>query len=306
MQTKRVKKDIHGVVLLDKHTGASSNKVLQKLKWIYKAKKAGHTGSLDPLATGLLPICFGQATKVTEYLLDGDKKYTTKIKLGEATDTYDAEGNVTESKLVNIQDEQLLDALENFKGNIKQVPPMFSALKKDGQPLYKLARKGEIIDRPARDMTVYDLVMERVDELHVNLSVHCSSGFYIRSLAHDFGQTLGCGAHVVELRRTESKGISVDHAHSLDSLENLDETRRNELILPIDTLLQHFPKIEINHAQSISLLQGRVTNMDLQRIDNEGYQTSELSRFYSDNGDLFGVGEINTDGQLKTHKMFIT
>lgn len=290
-----MKKNIHGVILLDKPTGKTSNAVLQRIKWLLSAKKAGHTGSLDPLATGLLPLCFGQATKVSEYLLHSHKKYTTVLKLGEVTDTLDSEGEVTATLPVDVSDEQLQHALEQFRGDIKQVPPMYSALKKDGQPLYKLARKGEVIERPARDMTVHSLEARRIDNVHVELKVHCSSGFYIRSLCHDLGQVLGCGAHVVELRRTDIKALTVEQAHSMDDIEN---TELKDLLLPIDTLIEHMPKIEISDAQATSMLQGKVTS-------SEGLQTTELTRFYRTNGALFGVGEVSETGAIKAQKTFV-
>jgi tRNA pseudouridine55 synthase len=292
---KKQKNNIHGVILLDKPTGKTSNAVLQRIKWLLSAKKAGHTGSLDPLATGLLPLCFGQATKVSEYLLHSHKKYTTVLKLGEVTDTLDSEGEVTFTKPVNVTEEQLQNALEQFRGDIKQVPPMYSALKKDGQPLYKLARKGETIERPARDMTVHSLEARRIDELHVELKVHCSSGFYIRSLCHDIGEVLGCGAHVVELRRTDIKALKVEQAHSMDDIENAE---LKDLLLPIETLIEHMPKIEISDAQVTSMLHGKVTPA-------EGLVTNELTRFYKTSGELFGVGEVSDTGVIKAQKTFI-
>ena len=292
---KRPKQNIHGIILLDKPIGMSSNQALQKVKWIFNAKKAGHTGSLDPLATGLLPLCFGQATKVSEYLLDSHKKYRTVIRLGETTDTLDSEGEVLETRPVNITEAQIEAALDQFRGKIKQVPPMYSALKKDGQPLYKLARKGQNIERPARDMTVHSLKATLIDKQHVELQVHCSSGFYIRSLAHDLGEVLGCGAHVVELRRTDIKSISVSDAVSIDFLES---ARLEEVLQPIDSLLGDMPKLEISDEQAVSLTQGKVTPA-------QGLQTSELTRFYTPNKRLFGVGEVRSEGVLKTRKMFI-
>lgn len=290
-----MKKDIHGVILLDKPTGMSSNAALQKIKHGFNAKKAGHTGSLDPLATGLLPICLGQATKVSEYLLKSHKKYTTVLKLGEVTDTLDSEGEVTITMPVDVSDEQLQAALDQFRGDIKQVPPMYSALKKDGQPLYKLARKGEIIERPARDMTVHSLEATRIDLDHVELSVHCSSGFYIRSLCHDLGQVLGCGAHVVELRRTDIKAISVEVAHSLEQVLAAD---LKDVLLPLDVLIDDMPKIEISDAQANSMIQGKPTLAgDL--------VTSELTRFYQPNGYLYGVGQVSEDGYIKAQKTFV-
>ena len=292
---KKQKNDIHGVILLDKPIGMSSNGVLQRIKHCFNARKAGHTGSLDPLATGLLPICFGQATKVSEYLLNSHKKYTTVIRLGEVTDTLDSEGEVTISKPVDVSEQQLQDALAQFKGDIKQVPPMYSALKKNGQPLYKLARKGEVIERPARDMTVYSLEAERLDDVHVKLSVHCSSGFYIRSLGHDLGQVLGCGAHVVELRRTDIKALNVGVAHSLD---HILQAPLESLIQPLDILIDHMPKIEISDAQAMSMIQGKPTSAS-------GLLTDELTRFYQPDGYLYGVGEVSDTGFIKAQKTFV-
>ncbi len=248
------------------------------------------------MATGLLPICLGQATKVSEYLLGADKKYTTVIKLGEVTDTYDSEGEVIESNPVNVSDAELLAVLPQFRGNIEQVPPMYSALKKDGKPLYKLARQGEVIDRPARNMTVHSLFAERIDDKHVRLDVHCSSGFYIRSLAYDMGQALGCGAHVVELHRTESKGVSLDQAVTLEQLEESD--CRQAALQAIDVLIQDMPSLEVSDEQADSLLQGRVTPA-------AGLAAEQLNRFYRPDGSLFAIGRVTSDGCLKTSKMFI-
>lgn len=295
-QFKSRKEIINGVILLDKPTGMSSNQALQKVKWLFQAKKAGHTGSLDPLATGLLPLCFGQATKVSQYLLDSHKKYTTVIKLGEVTDTLDSEGEVTLVRPVSVTDEQIQQALVQFIGDIKQVPPMYSALKKDGQPLYKLARKGEVIERPARDMTVHSLSAERVDENHVRLFVHCSSGFYIRSLAFDLGEVLGCGAHVVELRRTQIKSLLAEHAYSIADIEGATDVK--SLLLPTDSLLQDMPKIVISEAQAAALLQGKT-------VSAEDLETKSLSRFYTPDNRLFGIGEVNDTGCLKTHRIFM-
>jgi len=292
---KKQKNNIHGVILLDKPTGLSSNGALQRIKHCFNAKKAGHTGALDPLATGLLPICLGQATKVSEYLLHSNKKYTTVIKLGEVTDTLDSEGEITQTKPVDVSDSQLQAALVQFRGDIKQVPPMYSALKKDGQPLYKLARRGEIIERPERDMTVYGLEARRIDSFHVELNVHCSSGFYIRSLAHDLGQVLGCGAHVVKLRRTDIKAINVDAAHSLEHVLSAD---LKEVLLPLEVLIQHMPKIQITDAQAMSMVQGKPTLA-------EGLKTDQLTRFYQPNGYLYGVGEVSETGFIKARKTFV-
>ena len=292
---KKNKKNVHGILLLDKPTGMSSNKALQIIKHRFNAAKAGHTGSLDPLATGLLPICFGQATKISEYLLHSHKRYQTSIKLGEVTDTLDSEGEVTQRCDVTVSDEDINKALAQFRGDIKQVPPMYSALKKDGQPLYKLARKGEVIERPARDMTVFELTAERLDDVHVKLNVHCSSGFYIRSLAHDLGQALGCGAHVVELRRTHIKSTSVLQAHSLEVIE---QAKLVDVLLPIDTLISEMPKLMLSETQQTNLKHGRAASA-------EGLTSDGISRLYSADDSLFGIGEVTELGQIKTHKMFV-
>ncbi|GAA6138862.1 tRNA pseudouridine(55) synthase TruB [Arenicella sp. 4NH20-0111] len=299
-QYKNKKNQIHGVLLLDKPLGLSSNAALQKVKWLYQAKKAGHTGALDPLATGLLPICFGQATKVSEYLLGSSKKYTTTIKLGEVTDTRDAEGVVIDKIAVDVSDAQIEEVLSQFRGQIKQVPPMYSALKKDGQPLYKLARKGKEIELPARDMTVYSLAAERTSDVLLKLEVHCSSGFYIRSLGHDIGQALGCGAHVVELRRTDIKSISVRQSHSIEALTDLenDQQALTDLLLPIDVLISDMPQLQVSDKQIKSLLCGKPTQSD-------GLVTSGLTRFYRPNGGLFALGEVRQNSQIKTQKIFV-
>ncbi|MEM7357733.1 MAG: tRNA pseudouridine(55) synthase TruB [Pseudomonadota bacterium] len=292
---KEAKNNIHGVILLDKPGGMSSNQALQKVKHRFNARKAGHTGSLDPLATGLLPICLGQATKVSEYLLNSHKRYTTVIRLGETTDTLDSEGEVQERREVLVEDEQLEGALDQFRGEIKQVPPMYSALKKGGQPLYKLARSGQEVERKARDMTVFELCAKRLDQHHVELDVHCSSGFYIRSLAHDLGQALGCGAHVVELRRTHIKSISVAQAHSL---ENIEQGSLKSVLLPIDSLLGELPKTQISEAQATSLQHGKQTSA-------AGLEPICLTRLYRGADSLFAIGEITARNTIKTHKIFV-
>lgn len=293
------KQNIHGVVLLDKPSGMSSNQALQKVKWLFSAKKAGHTGSLDPLATGLLPICFGQATKVSAFMLDSSKRYETVIKLGQTTDTYDSEGQVLLQRDVDVSAEAVESALPQFRGAIEQVPPMYSALKKDGQPLYKLARQGKEIERPARPMFVHELTAELVDDTHLKLEVHCSSGFYIRSLAYDLGEVLGCGAHVTVLRRTTIKSLTVQEALSLAKLEQLKEQGKlMEQIQPIDVLLEGMPSISINEGQQTALLHGK-------KPVYEQPMATGLHRFYSADNTLFGIGEQIEGGTLKSNKIFV-
>jgi len=294
---KRETQNIHGIVLLDKAQGLTSNRALQQVKHLFNARKAGHTGSLDPLATGLLPICFGQATKISEYLLHSHKKYRTTIKLGETTDTYDSEGQILHSEAVQVSDSKIESALQQFRGEIKQTPPMYSALKKHGQPLYKLARKGEVVERPQREMTVHSLTAKRIDQTHLQLEVHCSSGFYIRSLAHDLGQALGCGAHVVELRRTSIKQTDLSQAVSFAQLQAMDNPL--QALLPIDSLLADMPVLKISQSHALRLLQGKKTVL-------ENTLETPLSRLYTGTDKLFGIGKIDQLGQLKTQKMFVT
>lgn len=292
---KQKKRDIHGVILLDKPSGMSSNAALQKVRHHFGAKKAGHTGSLDPLATGVLPICLGQATKVSEYFLHSSKRYLAKLRLGQTTDTYDSEGKLQEERAVDISDTQLDASLDQFRGEILQVPPMYSALKKDGQPLYKLARQGIEVQREARTMQVHELTCTRLSETELQLDIHCSSGFYVRSLVHDLGQELGCGAHMSGLRRTEVKGVGLDQCLSLEDLLNSELI---DVLLPIDTLLETFPKLEIRNEQVERLKMGQAVHTDLSA-------SSQLQRIYDEAGSLFAIGEVRANGQLKTHKIFV-
>jgi len=258
-RSSKTKLALHGVVLLNKPSGMTSNAAMKKLRWRFNAKKAGHTGSLDPMATGLLPICFGQATKVCEYLLHSSKRYRARVKLGESTDTYDAEGEIIERSDVDVSDQQLADALERFKGEIMQVPPMYSALKRQGQPLYKLARRGERVDRPARKMQVLGLSFTRQRETEIDIDLHCSSGFYVRSLAHDLGEALGCGAHLTRLQRTGIKDIEVEQSIGLDQLL---ESEFADVVLPIETLIADMPKLNISDEQAKRLGQGQSVHLD--------------------------------------------
>ena len=214
-QVKRIRRKVDGVLILDKPRGMSSNAALQKVRWLLNAEKAGHTGSLDPLATGVLPLCFGEATKFSQYLLDADKGYETVMQLGVTTTTGDAEGEVVEQRPVEVGEAQLLEALEGFRGAISQIPPMYSALKRDGQPLYKLARAGEVVEREARSVTIARLELAAFEGDRPRLQVACSKGTYIRTLVEDIGQVLGCGAHVAELRRTQVGPFSLAQAVSM-------------------------------------------------------------------------------------------
>lgn len=241
---RRPRRPIDGVLLLDKPQGITSNQALMRVRHLYQADKAGHTGSLDPLATGLLPVCLGEASKFTQYLLDADKVYVTRIRLGVATTTGDAEGDVVAEAAVPVLDAAAIEqVLDRFRGDIDQVPSMFSALKKDGRPLYELARKGIEIERPARRVTIHRLTMLSVEGDEWTLEAHVSKGTYIRSLAEDIGEVLGCGAHLAGLRRTHSGGLDVAHAVTLDRLAELDEAGRDALLRGPDCMLADWPAV---------------------------------------------------------------
>lgn len=241
---------VDGILLLDKDTGLSSNRALQQVKHLFNARKAGHTGSLDPLASGLLPLCFGEATKLSQYLLDSDKRYLTTFKLGETTTTGDVEGEVIARQVVDISEQKLQQALTNFSGVFEQVPPMYSALKKNGQPLYKLARQGIEIERKPRTVEILDLTVINFDGERVELDVHCSKGFYIRSLAFDLGEALGCGAHVTELRRTSVGKFNVEDAIKFTDLERMDNQQRQEQLLPVDAGIVNMPFVNLSEDAS--------------------------------------------------------
>jgi tRNA pseudouridine55 synthase len=281
---------------LDKADGISSNKALQQVRHLYGAKKAGHTGSLDPIATGLLPICFGQATKLCSYLLGSKKSYQAIIQLGQTTDTYDREGEVMQERAVAVDQAQLETTLSQFRGEIEQVPPMYSALKRDGQPLYKLARQGKEVKREARTMVVHSLSANLISADLVKLEVTASSGFYVRSLAYDLGEALGCGAHIKELRRTAINTYSIDDAVTFDQLADLKESSELPL-LPIDSLLMDLPELQLNEQQHRTLMFGqRVHDLDAP----EGRY-----RLYDQEKQIFAVGIVDHEKQLKTEKVFV-
>ncbi len=257
MNIKKTRRDVHGVLLLDKPQGMTSNDALQKVKRIFNAKKAGHTGALDPLATGMLPICFGEATKFSQYLLDSDKRYRVIAKLGERTDTSDADGQVICTKPVNVTQTQIDEALSHFRGDILQVPTMFSALKYQGKPLYEYARQGIVIEREARPISVYENQFIQYDfaKQELTLEIHCSKGTYIRTIIDDLGELLGCGAHVIYLRRLQVSNYPVDKMISLDELQNISE--KEPLLMPVDSPLQASRKVVLSESQGKDILLGR-------------------------------------------------
>ncbi len=252
-----IRRPLDGVLLFDKPLELSSNIALQKVRRLFQAEKAGHTGTLDPLATGLLPICFGEATKFSNALLESDKTYRALIQLGQITTTGDAEGEITSTCAVKLEPAQVSAALRNFMGQIEQVPPMHSAIKYQGKPLYEYIRKGVTVERKSRSVTIYELILERFAGDELEITVRCSKGTYIRTLAEDIGQSLGCGAHLRGLRRTAIGRFRLEGAHTLAQLEAMTMPQRDACLMPLDNLLQELPALELDAAQMIRIAQGQ-------------------------------------------------
>jgi tRNA pseudouridine55 synthase len=254
------RRPVHGVVLLDKPVGLSSNQALQKVKWLLRAEKAGHTGTLDPLATGVLPLCFGAATKFSQLHLDADKTYETTLRLGEKTSTGDAEGEVIEHRAVSCSLGQVVEVLDRFTGPISQLPPMHSALKKDGKALYEYARAGVEVEREPRQVTIHELEMLDADLVSdtpsLRLRVHCSKGTYIRTLGEDIGAALGCGAYLSALRRVETGGFGLARCVTLEQIEALPEELRLSVLLPVDTLLAGHARVTLGSEDAARFLSG--------------------------------------------------
>ncbi|HYD80484.1 MAG TPA: tRNA pseudouridine(55) synthase TruB [Paucimonas sp.] len=255
---KKKRVPVHGVLLLDKPAGLSSNDALGKAKWLLNAVKAGHTGTLDPFATGLLPLCFGEATKFSQDLLDADKTYETVVRLGVRTTTGDTEGDVLETLPVSATREAIEGVLTAFRGEIDQVPPMYSALKRDGKPLYEYARAGVTLEREARRVTIHALELLDYTAPYLRLRVRCSKGTYIRVLGEDIGAALGCGAHLQDLRRIAVGDLTLEHAVTLGSLESIvGEAERIALLAPVDALLSSFPALDLSPELSDRFLHGQ-------------------------------------------------
>jgi tRNA pseudouridine55 synthase len=254
---KPARQPIDGVLLLNKQVGITSNAALQKAKWLLNAKKAGHTGTLDPFADGLLPLCFGEATKFSAYLLDADKRYRAVLQLGVTTTTGDPEGEILATREVDISRAAVEAVLPSFMGEIEQIPPMHSALKHQGRPLYEYARAGIEIERPPRKVTIRSLELIECAPPRLVLDVQCSAGTYIRTLAQDLGAALGCGAHLTALTRTAAGGFNLGQAHTLAELEALDPTQRQALLLSADCLVAHLPAVQLDESGVAALCQGR-------------------------------------------------
>ena len=286
---------VDGILVLDKPRGISSNNALQQVKTLFKAQKAGHTGSLDPLAHGMLPICFGVTTRLSAFLLDADKHYQVRVRLGETTATGDQEGEVLQTRsAAGIDAQQITAVLPPFRGVISQLPPMYSALKHQGQRLYKLARQGIEVEREPREITIYDLQLGAVEGCEFELQVHCSKGTYVRTLAEDIGEALGCGAHVVGLRRTGVGPYTEFPMVTLAQVEAMAEqgmTSLDELLLPADSALSHWPALHINANMSFYLKQGQPVLVP--KAPTEGWV-----RLYQEEALFLGVGEVLPDGRI--------
>jgi len=290
---KTPRRALHGVLLLDKPLGLSSNDALQKAKWLLRAEKAGHTGTLDPLATGLLPLCFGAGTKFSQISLDADKAYEAVLRLGVKTSTGDAEGEVLEQRAVQVTREQIEAACLAFTGAIDQVPPMHSALKHEGRPLYEYARAGIVIERPSRRVTIHAIdIIDWQDEC-LTLAVRCSKGTYIRTLAEDIGQSLGCGASLSALRRTASGPLAIGEAISLDALAALTEIEREALLRPPDSLLSDWPELRLDQTEAARFLNGL-----RRRLYSDSNEDAPHVRVYGPEPHAFLGSAHITDGEL--------
>lgn len=291
---------VNGIVLLDKPAGFTSNQALQKVKRLFNARKAGHTGSLDPIATGLLPICFGNATKISGFLLEADKGYVATCQLGIKTNSGDREGEVISTRKVDGVTEAIIkELLKDFTGQIQQLPPMHSAIKKNGTPLYKLAHQGIEVEREPRTVTIYDLQLLSLQQDILKLKIHCSKGTYIRTLAEDIGEALGCGAHVSELRREQ---VGPFYAEKMLTMEQLQEKAHqgidtlDSIIIPIEKALMQWPQINLPGEAAFYLQQGQAVFVP--KMKEKG-----LVRLYAGEGRFLGVGHILEDGRVAPKRL---
>lgn len=295
------KRFVNGILLLDKPEGMTSNAALQIVKRLYEANKAGHTGSLDPLASGMLPICFGEATKFSQFLLEADKYYRVTAKLGIKTTTGDREGEVVSQRTIPAITQDLLNSLfTQFTGTIEQVPSMYSAIKHNGQPLYKLARQGIEIPRESRQVLIHELLLLEAGADYFNFEVRCSKGTYIRTLVEDMGETLSCGAHVTQLRRLRAGPYQPEQMQSLSHLEQLQQTQSKELLdsylLPVDSSIATWPLLPLSEAAIYYLKQGQPVIIPHAPADG-------WVRLSHKNGGFIGVGEILKDGRVAPRRL---
>ncbi|MBY4898077.1 tRNA pseudouridine(55) synthase TruB [Cupriavidus sp. AU9028] len=303
------RRDVHGVLLLDKPLGLSSNDALVRAKRLLRANKAGHTGTLDPLATGLLPLCFGEATKFSQDLLDADKTYEATVRLGQRTSTGDAEGEVIAQRPVTCDSAAIAAMLVRFTGEIEQVPPMYSALKKDGRPLYEYARAGQTVERAARRVTIHAIALlasELPQAPCFTIRVTCSKGTYIRTLAEDIGEALGCGAHLTALRRTGVGDLTLAGAVTLEQLGEHDDAGRPGLLAPVDALLQRCVPVTLDGDAARRFLQGqRIAGRDLApgAVGTDGLGEDTLARVYGgEPARLLGVARFR-EGALRPERL---
>lgn len=286
---------VDGILPLDKPVGISSNAALQAVRRMFGAEKAGHAGTLDPLASGLLPVLFGQATRFSGWLLDADKAYRASVRLGVTTQTADAEGKVLETRPVELALAQIDDALARFRGEIEQVPPMYSALKRAGRPLYELARQGLTVERAPRRVRIERLDLLEFSGTRLDIQVVCSKGTYIRTLAEDIGRALGCGAHLAALRRTAAGNFTIEQAAALDHLAGLDDDGRTGWLRPVDELLTQLPGIELDPSESQRFSQGQAVGRTV--AEGQDY------RVYASAGAFLGVGGGQPGGRLQPRRL---
>ena len=293
-------RSINGILLLDKPQGISSNKALQQVKHLYFAAKAGHTGALDPLATGMLPICLGEATKFSQYLLNSDKGYRVIGKLGIRTDSCDSTGEIVETRPVNVSEKSLMTALDKFRGDTQQVPSMFSALKRDGQPLYKLARQGIEVEREARDISVYHLELIRFEGDEIELDIECSKGTYIRNIIDDLGQELGCGAHVTMLRRTFVADYPAEQMVTIEQLQadHAAELSLDDYLMPMESPIMHLDAATLDDDSAYYFGHG-------QAINYPNLNVGELIRVYDEAKNFLGVAEVDEEQMLAPKRLVV-
>lgn len=298
--TARNRRPVNGVLLLDKPVGWTSNAALQTVKRLYQAAKAGHTGSLDPLASGLLPLCLGEATKLSGLLLNANKSYRFTCRLGVTTATGDADGEVLATRRVGPLDREQVEAvLQRFRGVIQQVPPMYSALKRNGQPLYKLARKGIEVEREPRAVTIHELRLLRLEAQALECEMRCSKGTYVRTLAADLGEALGCGAHIAALRRTAVEPYDATRMVTLDTLQERAEqgfAALDELLLPLDSAVADWPAVRVQGDAAFYLRQGQPVLVP--RAPTQGWV-----RLYENDQCFLGIGEILDDGRVALRRL---
>jgi tRNA pseudouridine55 synthase len=292
---------ISGILLLDKPHGLTSNGALQRVKRLFSAKKAGHTGSLDPIATGMLPICFGEATKFSQFLLESDKSYEVVATLGIRTNTGDTEGEIVETlPIVDVTTARIQDIMKNFVGEIDQIPPMFSAIKVKGQALYELARRGIEIERQSRRIRIFSLALTHLDEQSFSFRVHCSKGTYVRTLVEDIGRALGCGAHVKELRRVMVTPYETMPMVTLPVLEAIAEKNGvmglDAYLLPVETAVNKFPAVQLSTSAAFYLRMG-------QAVRSAFPLDSSFVRLMSEDGRFLGIGEVLPDGRVKPNRL---